>query len=61
MTDAHQTQRDVFIETPTEYEIDVDCDHPISIYISDPNPDSITYLCQQLSLFVETHDEELVL
>jgi len=46
MTDAHQTQRDVFIETPTEYEIDVDCDHPISIYISDPNPDSITYLCQ---------------
>lgn len=58
MTDTPQTQRDAFVETPTEYETDVDCKHPVTIHIGDPNPDAITHLCQQPSLFVETHDEE---
>jgi hypothetical protein len=48
-----------FVETPTEYESsELGCDHPVNIYIGNTNNQTVTYICQQLSLFIETHDDE---
>lgn len=44
------------IETPTEYDDVPIASNPIELLIDGLSSDEATYLCQQLSLFVETHD-----
>jgi hypothetical protein len=48
-----------FVETPTDYGTNtLDCDQTIKLYIGGVSNDTATYICQQLSLFIETHDAE---
>lgn len=51
----------VFVETPTDYPDDVECDHPIELYIGGVSEKAATTISQQLSLFVETHDTRALL
>jgi hypothetical protein len=48
-----------FVETPTDYGTNtLDCDQTIELHIGGVSNDTATYISQQLSLFVETHDTE---
>jgi len=53
--------KNVFIETPTEYDEAVACDHPISIHVSGATEQEMTLVAQRLSLFVEEHDPRVLL
>jgi hypothetical protein len=48
----------VSIETPTEYDDVPNASSPIELLVDGLSRDEATYICQQLSLFVETHDPE---
>ncbi|EMA09910.1 hypothetical protein [Haloarcula marismortui] len=54
------TQDDTtYVGTPTDYETsDINCEHPVGIYVGGLSNDAATYISQQLSLFVETHDDK---
>lgn len=46
------------VETPTEYDEDVQTSYPIELLVEDLDRGDATYICQQLSLFLETGDTE---
>jgi hypothetical protein len=46
------------VETPTEYDDDVESSDSIELEIEGLSKKQATQLCQQLSLFVETHDTD---
>jgi len=48
------------IETPTEYDSPANSSYPIELLIGGIGRDDATYLAQQLSLFVETNDAEVL-
>lgn len=54
-----QHDEDLFVESPTEYTGDVTCEQPIEIYIGGASEQEVTYFCQQLSLFLETHHDDV--
>lgn len=57
MQASHDSE--IFVETPTEYEdADLDCDQPLCIHIGRLSRERATYICQQLSLFLEDHDTD---
>lgn len=49
---------ELFVETPTEYDDVPAASNPIEMLVGGLTQQEATYLCQQLSLFIETHDTE---